>query len=348
MMQRTSARTSSPHTAMALFMVGLSLIALPGCLSFFGGGDDEEAESAETQKQEDGATTGKSKDEKEPSEDAARSASEQQDKEAASDSSDESFTPSEAIIGGIKKLHPANIIDSLDRTLDTVLPEEEQPKATGSHRELASLQTKVNTLEQEVLSLRASVASLKRAFRSGVFVPKDNLSFESMGSHQNSSQGLDLPVGKEPDWGEGIETEFPTGTQIEASAERAESPAELLHEATEAIERANYGQAVVLLEQIKMKYPGFADEGISDVLLAESWLALNAPEKALPPLDHLMGVFPSSSHLPRAKLTQAKAYAQLGEKQRSTNLLLEVIALSPDSQAADHARRELSLMRNFQ
>jgi hypothetical protein len=114
------------------------------------------------------------------------------------------------------------------------------------------------------------------------------------------------------------------------------------------MEQQDYPSAVLALTTMRQRYPGFADEGLSDVLLGESWNALKSPEKALPPLERFLSVHGSSRLLPRAKLAQADAFSGLGERQKSITLLLEVIALAPETPTADAARARMASLRRIQ
>lgn len=273
------------------------------------------------------------------------------DEERTEGGGDESFTPSEAIIGGIKKLNPLQLIDKIDDTLQDVLP-----KGTPgvSARELAGLQSRVRSLEQELLDLRGELSVLKRSFRSGLLTPVEaegELGFEELDMPQRATVGLSSEAGRtaESERGGRFGPSGSAATPVDVYQGRtlqsalAEGPFELLESATASIERSDYGAAVVLLQALQTKFPGYRDEGLGDVLLGESWLALKSPDRAVQPLTRMIGLYPSGNHMPRAKLALARAYNQLGERQRSIQLLLDVIALAPSTPIADMARAQLAL-----
>jgi tetratricopeptide (TPR) repeat protein len=263
---------------------------------------------------------------------------------------DEAFTPSEAIIGGIKKLNPIHLIDTFGGSNQS---EATMDAAIASARELAGLQSRVRSLEQELLDLRSELSVLKRSFRSGLLTPVDvpvDLGFEDLDTPPPLSPPL--PGSGSPRWSGPVQpVPTPSERNTQARAEQttalgaalAEGPFEMLERATGFIERADYGGAVVLLQALHTKFPGYRDEGLSDVLLGESWIALESPDRAIQPLSRALSLHPNGTHTPRVKLALARAYHKLGERQRSIQLLLDVIALAPETPIADLARAQLAL-----
>ena len=245
-------------------------------------------------------------------------------------------------------------------TTSTVL-QEVQPSAAeppAAQRDVASLQTRIATHERQIAALRSELALIKRGLRSGIFEPVAH--GESAPSHLDDAPALDLgfedaPSGVATVAGlAGAATAAPQATPSAPAAEKPnaampkDEPYALIESAVRSMEQQDYPSAVLALTTMRQRYPGFADEGLSDVLLGESWNALKSPEKALPPLERFLSVHGSSRLLPRAKLAQADAFSGLGERQKSITLLLEVIALAPETPTADAARARMASLRRIQ
>lgn len=322
-------------------LLALILLCMTGCLSSDDGKVDENKELPPTH-----AGARHEPDSQAPVSQKSEAELSAQGDERTESGTDESFTPSDAIIGGIKKLNPLQLIDKIDDTLRGIQPKD---SPDVSARELAGLQSRVRSLEQELLDLRSELSVLKRSFRSGLLTPIDiesDADLREIDMPQPSSErkptepgGTDKPI-------ERVNSKTtPLGSHQDLALHTAlaEGPFELLERASASIERSDYGAAVVLLQALQTKFPGYRDEGLGDILLGESWLALKSPDRAVQPLTRTIGLHPTGSHMPRAKLALARAYNDLGEKQRSIRLLLDVIALAPSTPIADMARAQLAL-----
>ena len=246
--------------------------------------------------------------------------------------------------------------------LREVPPQTSEPPA--AQRDVASLQTRVASQERQIAQLRSEVALIKRGLKTGLFEPVATGSDMETGAVTGGLDGVPaLDLGFEDTTGGHVESAAAAGELAAADHEgqqktapapdlkpdlrtQAESPYDLIESAIKNMERRDYPAALVTLTAIRDRYPGYADEGLSDVLTAESWNALKAPEKALPSLERFVAVHGSSKLLPRAKLAQADAHAALGERQKSLDLLMQVIALAPETQSADSARARLASMRD--
>jgi hypothetical protein len=237
------------------------------------------------------------------------------------------------------------------------LPAAEPPAA---QRDVASLQSKVDSLERTVTILRNEIAALKRGFRSGLFedlkgvessgsasLPITDLGFEDAQSSPNLAVASQEKLPSEPQ-ATGLETQdVKAETSSLATLKKSEEPNKLIEQALANIQAKDPAAALVTLNTLRDRYPGFPDEGLGDVLMAECWNALNSPEKALSPVERFLSVHSTSGLLPRAKLAQAIAYRTLGERQKSIQLLLEVIALAPETKTADVARARLAELREI-
>lgn len=228
----------------------------------------------------------------------------------------------------------------------------------AAQRDVASLQSKVESLERTVKTLRGEIALLKRGLRSGLFEdvngsaaagansnPTTDLGFEDTVGPDATGQDLAQSVAKEGNT-DGHQADLTDSTSL-ASLKKSEEPNKLIEQALANVQSRDPAAALVALNTLREKYPGFPNEGLSDVLMAECWNALNSPEKALGPIERFLSIHSTSALLPRAKLAQALAYRTLGESQKSIQLLLEVIALAPETKTADAARARLAELREI-
>jgi tetratricopeptide (TPR) repeat protein len=255
--------------------------------------------------------------------------------------------------------HNSNASTQKTKTADgsQVLAAAEPPAA---QRDVASLQSKVDSLERTVTILRNEIASLKRGFRSGLFEdvkglgsagpdssPVTDLGFEdTLGAQSADVSSLEQsPSTSQPHVGE-VQNSKDNPSSL-ATLKKGEEPNKLIEQALTNIQAKDPAAALVTLTTLRDRYPGFPDEGLGDVLMAECWNALNSPEKALSPVERFLSVHSTSALLPRAKLAQALAYRTLGERQKSIQLLLEVIALAPETKTADVARARLAELREI-
>lgn len=223
----------------------------------------------------------------------------------------------------------------------------------ASQRDVASLQSRVDASERQLAALRSEVALIKRGLKTGLFEPVSGLGDAdgaAMAGAPAPHLGFDDPslsegqVAASDPSGKALVAEQPGGIG-RADLAREEEPYALIEKAIASIEKKDYPAALVTLTALRERYPGYSDEGLADVLTAESWNAIKAPEKALAPVERFVAVHGSSRLLPRAKLAQADAYAALGERQKSIELLLEVISLAPETPSADAARSRLAALR---
>ena len=233
-----------------------------------------------------------------------------------------------------------------------VSPAAEPPAA---QRDVASLQSKVDSLERTVTILRNEISAMKRGFRSGLFEdvkgvetsgsdsgPLTDLGFEDANGAEVTSQE-NLPSDSQANENGAQNSNAETSSL--ATLKKSEEPNKLIEQALSNIQAKDPAAALVTLTTLRDRYPGFPDEGLGDVLMAECWNALSSPEKALSPVERFLSVHSTSALLPRAKLAQALAYRTLGERQKSIQLLLEVIALAPETKTADVARARLAELR---
>ena len=230
------------------------------------------------------------------------------------------------------------------------------PEPAASQRDVASLQAKVASQERAIATLRSELAVMKRGLKTGLFDAVDATFLATDGTNLlEGSPALDLGFADDPQGQSTLASA--DGQHLTAAAPKAaatpsnnqnnksDEPNGLLESSIASIERQDYPNAIVTLTAMRERYPGFSDEGLSNVLMAESWNALKAPEKALAPLEQFLSVHASSRLVPRAKLAQAEAFASLGERQKSIQLLLEVISLAPETATADLARARLAALR---
>jgi hypothetical protein len=270
--------------------------------------------------------------------------------------------PSDATHSAGTSEHNSNASTQKTKTTDgsQVLAAAEPPAA---QRDVASLQSKVDSLERTVTILRNEIASLKRGFRSGLFEdvkrtestgpdssPVTDLGFEDTLGAQSSPISDLASLGKSPSSSQPTDLEAQnakTDPSALATLKKSEEPNRLIEQALANIQAKDPAAALVTLTTLRDRYPGFPDEGLGDVLMAECWNALNSPEKALSPVERFLSVHSTSALLPRAKLAQALAYRTLGERQKSIQLLLEVIALAPETKTADVARARLAELREI-
>lgn len=255
-------------------------------------------------------------------------------------------TPSAVIIDGIKSLNPLRLLEA-DSENQAI------PPGLATQREVASLQTQIKDVEHDLKQLNAEISRLKSSLRSGLISPLDFDAHELEDLMANQNPVIDLATADAaPSTGspqeKGLQSHAQRSTLTEKDSlnhQVTRGPYEILESAAEHIEMKDFPKAIVLLESLREKYAGYADEGLGDLLLAESWLQMQAPERSLPALERMLGKNPRSPHVPRAKLAQAQSLRMLGERERATQILLEVLAIDPQSRAADLARAELELMK---
>lgn len=223
------------------------------------------------------------------------------------------------------------------------------PPATensASQKDIAQLQSKVDSHAQSIAELRSEILRLKQGIRSGLLdpvpaeIPQELQSFKQKEleiNHEQPDLGFEDLDRIDPDM---LREEF-------GRLQKEDRPYALLEEAIMNFEKKDYASVLVTLQSLSSKYPGYRDEGLSDVLLAESWSALGSPERALGPLERFMGLHGSSRLLPRAKLAQADAFSKLGERDKATQLLLEVVALAPKEKTAELAKARLMELKDL-
>ena len=219
--------------------------------------------------------------------------------------------------------------------------------------QLALLKTEVVSLKEQQATSRRQLEVVRRGARSGIYEDQSAGKAGEKAPHK-PLVGIDVPAIKTPDAGIGRSAE---GSPGELGHEESEidtpSPSaagaqahQLVADAQLKMQRASYGEAVVVLAQLQKEIPNFEDNGLVSLLLAECWLKLAQPENALPVLRSFYLKHPQSPDLLKAKLLEGRVLEKSGAREKALVVYREVLALGPETAFAREARAALGRMRD--
>ena len=109
----------------------------------------------------------------------------------------------------------------------------------------------------------------------------------------------------------------------------------------DAFQKGSYNEALPLFAQYVKENRDAPLVPNAYFWMGESYMNMKNYEKAILQFQDVIERFPKSDKAPKAMLRQAEAFAGLGDKKSSTTLLRRVVVLSPKSEQARVATREL-------
>lgn len=256
---------------------------------------------------------------------------------------------------------------NLKKTIDTLVADNEKNKQS-----LAANQMELQSLREQLRTAKRNLQVLNRANRSGLFYDdadseqnnettsgkKTNSQSESKSqtvvdvpafshSHGDNNSGEKLLSPSEGTGRVGFdEGDEPNSSQAAASAAAAHTPAAMLAEAEQKVQRGQHGEAIVTLTELQNRFPNYSDNGQGLLLIAEAWLNLKNYNNVFQPVRNFYLKYPTSPDSLRAKLTEAQALEGLGSTERASQIYREVIGSGPQSAYAQKARAALIRLRD--
>lgn len=213
-----------------------------------------------------------------------------------------------------------------------------------SKKIISLLKNDVSSLNEQIATNKKEIEIIKRGLRSGIF--EDQTSFDKQPA---SSLGVTML----PDMLESrdIYTDKSNSTLIPLqsttpSLNEPIGPAQLIADAEIKLRQAQYGEAIISLNNMKKNYPNYDDKGKSFILSSEAWLRLGEYNNVFNELRTFYIKYPNNPDLSHAKLIEGETYEKLNSKSKAAQLYQEVITLSPQSTDAQSARDGMLRMRD--
>ncbi len=213
-----------------------------------------------------------------------------------------------------------------------------------SKRIISLLKNDTGSLNEQIATNRKEIEIIKRGLRSGIF--EDQTSFDKQ---SKSSLGVTML----PDMTESrdIYTDKNNLTKVPlqsatATANEPIGPAQLIADAEIKLRQAQYGEAIISLNNMKKNYPNYDDNGKSLILSSEAWLRLGEYNNVFSEIRTFYIKYPNNPDLAHAKLLEGETYEKLNSKSKAAQLYQEVITLSPQSTDAQSARDGMLRMRD--
>ncbi len=213
-----------------------------------------------------------------------------------------------------------------------------------SKRIISLLKNDTISLNEQIATNRKEIEIIKRGLRSGIFEDQTSIDKQPAGS---------LGVTMLPDMIESrdIYTDKNNLTKIPlqsstASANEPIGPAQLIADAEIKLRQAQYGEAIISLNNMKKNYPNYDDNGKSLILSSEAWLRLGEYNNVFSEIRTFYIKYPNNPDLSHVKLLEGETYEKLNSKSKAAQLYQEVITLSPQSNDAQSARDGMIRMRD--
>lgn len=198
-------------------------------------------------------------------------------------------------------------------------------------------------LRIEVLSLRDKVDSLQRKFelvlrsqRSGIFQVENPEVVQTAVKNAKTTPNQIPPLTRE-----GPLDPFEFEGKPDAPQTAAEGPQALVDRALIYLSQADYAKVLQLLEDFQSRFPNNPLSGTASLALAEAYVELQSPQRALAFVRGFYLQHPNDSRMPNAKWFEARIQEQMQSPQRAAQLYREVIALAPQSELALKSRASL-------
>lgn len=215
-----------------------------------------------------------------------------------------------------------------------------------SKKIISVLKNDLSSLNEQLYTNKKEIEIIKRGLRSGIF--------EDQGTLEKQPPAA-LGISMLPDMAENrdIYTDKKESTLIPLQSSTLNTnenapagPAQLIADAEIKLRQAQYGEAIISLNNVKKNYPNFDDKGKSLLLSGEAWLRLGEYNNVFNELRTFYIKFPNTPDLSHAKLLEAETYEKLNSKSKAAQLYQEVITLSPQSTDAQNARDGMLRMRD--
>ncbi|BBH53611.1 outer membrane protein assembly factor BamD [Fluviispira sanaruensis] len=215
-----------------------------------------------------------------------------------------------------------------------------------SKKVITQLRNDVFSLSEIISTNKREIEIIKRGLRSGIFEDL-NVSNKSPSSSTGQSMLPDI-----------LESRYaleerpssiakdPGKMEMTQASSNPMSAAQLLAKAEIKIQQAQFGEAIVALEEMKKNFPNYDDSGKSNILAAEAWLRMSEYNNVLNELKTFYLKYPASHELSHAKLLEGQTYEKMDRKNKASDLYQEVIALAPQSNDAQNAREGMLRMRD--
>ncbi|WP_186646838.1 tetratricopeptide repeat protein [Fluviispira vulneris] len=215
-----------------------------------------------------------------------------------------------------------------------------------SKKVITQLRNDVFSLSEIISTNKREIEIIKRGLRSGIF---EDLNVSSKSPSSSTGQSM-FPDILESRYGleERPNSISKDGGKMEVTQPSSNpmSAAQLLANAEIKIQQAQFGEAIVTLEEMKKNFPNYDDSGKSNILAAEAWLRMSEYNNVLNELKTFYLKYPASHELSHAKLLEGQTYEKMDRKNKASDLYQEVIALAPQSNDAQNAREGMLRMRD--
>jgi TolA-binding protein len=198
-------------------------------------------------------------------------------------------------------------------------------------------------LRIEVLSLREKVDSLQRKFelvlrsqRSGIFQVENPDVVQAAVENAKNTPNQIPPLTRE-----GPLDPFEFEGTTDAQQKPIEGPQALVDRALIYLSQSDYAKVLQLLEDFQSRFPNNPLNGTASLALAEAYVELQSPQRALAFVRGFYLQHPNDPRMPNAKWFEARIQEQMQSPQRAAQLYREVIALAPQSDLALKSRASL-------
>jgi TolA-binding protein len=127
----------------------------------------------------------------------------------------------------------------------------------------------------------------------------------------------------------------------DAQQKPIEGPQALVDRALIYLSQSDYAKVLQLLEDFQSRFPNNPLNGTASLALAEAYVELQSPQRALAFVRGFYLQHPNDPRMPNAKWFEARIQEQMQSPQRAAQLYREVIALAPQSDLALKSRASL-------
>jgi TolA-binding protein len=213
-----------------------------------------------------------------------------------------------------------------------------------SKKIITLLKNDVNSLNEQIATNRKEIEIIKRGLRSGIF--EDQTSFDKQPPGSLGTTMLPDMLENRDIYTDKSNSSIVPLQSATATSNEPIGPAQLIAEAEIKIRQAQYGEAIISLNNMKKNYPNYNDKGKSLLLSSEAWLRLGEYNNVFGELRTFYIKYPNNPDLSYAKLLEGETYEKLNSKSKASQLYQEVITLSPESMDAQNARDGMIRMRD--
>jgi len=213
-----------------------------------------------------------------------------------------------------------------------------QAKQNASDSELALMRIEIMSLKEKMASVQRKLELVLKAQRSGLYEAENIDSIQAAVKNAEPKKNFVPPLGSAGPL-DRFETDFERSGHEKALT--TESAQKLVDRALSDLAQGDFARVAQSLEGFQQRFPSHPLSNSVELALAEAYVELKSPQQALPHLRTFYLQHPNDVQMYRAKWLEARLQEQLQAPQKAAQLYREVIALSPQSDAALRARAAL-------